>query len=115
MSRHKVIKTHNYQISNILYQIEHYITALHLNKFVEKLENAQPKFQKLSIGDKIEVLRQLLITTQCSPSNGKLNKIGIGSLSFQRTGNPISIDAEFIYQSPTGLQESIIPIKKFLD
>ena len=101
--------------SDILYQIKHYITALHLNKFVEKLENAQPKFQKLNIGDKIEVLHQLLITTQCSPTNGKLNKIGIGSLIFQRKGNPISIDAEFIYQSPTGLQESIIPIKKFLD
>ena len=101
--------------SDILYQIKHYLTALHLTKFVEKLENAQPKFQKLNIGDKIDVLRQLLITTQCSPTNGKLAKIGIGNFSFQRKGNPISIDAEFIYQSPTGLQENVVPIKKFLD
>ena len=117
---HLPTKDHNKNLSvkldkvyaDILYQVKHYLTAMHLNKLVEKLEKGQKLFAKLPIGKKIYVLEQLLTTTQCNSTTGKLNDIGIGAISMQKKNMPISENAMFVMQSPTGLRFSKVSVKR---
>lgn len=99
---------------DIVYQIKNYLQSMHMNKFVEKLEKAQSRFEKIPTAKKIHVIEQLLITTKCSATNGNLSDIGIGKLTFQKPGNPISENAKFITQSPTGLKETRISVQQMI-
>lgn len=98
--------------ADILYQFKHYLTALDIHKLLNKLEKGQERFAKLPLGKKIYVISQLLITTQTNPSNGRLKDIGIGAITLQTPNNPVSPDAYFVTQSPTGLRSTKIPVAK---
>ena len=99
---------------DILDKVNKYYALYDINKFRERLNSGLDLFKKLSIGEKENVLDNMLDGLHANATLGDLKKIKIltpfGKLQIP-TGIKLSSNAELIYQSPTGLIERRVKLK----
>lgn len=98
----------------ILDQVKKYMPMFKINRNIEKLEEGSKLFVKLPINKKVNAIRGILVALHSNSARIPLKDLKITALSCSKKRNPITVDAQFVYQSPTGMQERRIPIKALL-
>ncbi len=91
-----------------------YISSAITDKAIRALTGSKDTFLKLELDKKAEVLAQLLKALHCSPEVGSLDLIGGGKIGRMVPSLKISSwdEALLINQSPSGLFENIVNLKK---
>ncbi len=91
-----------------------YISSVITDKAIRELMNSRETYIQLDLDKKTEVLAQLLKALHCNPEIGSLDLIGGGKIGRIVPSLKISTwsEALLINQSPTGLFENIIDMKK---
>lgn len=100
--------------NEILYQVKNFMPIYKINRNIEKLEKGKKLFTKLSFGKKVSTLRTLLVSLHADNTAPKMPYINISTLACVRSGQPISENAKFVFQSPTGMQVKTITVKQLL-
>lgn len=95
----KLIKVYD----EILYQIDHYLHIFNIGHHIDKLKGARKIFKKCSIAEKAQVLGDILIVAGSNQTELSIKPLKISKLTFSRSNCPLSPNAVFIYQSPTGM------------
>lgn len=95
----KLIKVYD----EILYQIDHYLHIFNIGHHIDKLKEARKIFKKCSIAEKAQVLGDILIVAGSNQTELSIKPLKISKLTFTRSNCPLSPNAVFIYQSPTGM------------
>lgn len=98
----------------ILYQLDNYFPIFKIGKNIDKLKKARSKFEKCSVAEKAQVIDDILISAGSNPTELPLKPIGLSRLRFTRSKCPLSKNAEFIYQSATGMKVKKLSIKDLL-
>lgn len=100
--------------ADILDKVNKYYALYDINKFRERLNSGFDLFKELNIEEKEDVLSNMLDGLHANATLGDLKKVKIstpfGKLQVP-TGIKLSLNAELIYQSPTGLIERRVKLK----
>lgn len=100
--------------ADILDKVNKYYALYDINKFRERLNSGFDLFKELNIEEKEDVLSNMLDGLHANATLGDLKKVKIstpfGKLQVP-TGIKLSLNAELIYQSPTGLTERRVKLK----
>ena len=107
----KLIKVYD----EILYQIDHYLQIFTIGHHIDKLKKARPLFEKCTLAEKAQVLNDILIIAGSNQTELALKPLKTTKLTFSKQNCPLTKDAVFFYESPTGMitrKESIKDILK---